>query len=97
MDSNIKSTIEQCSKLRLQVNKGERHRIMHSAVKRGSLWVEPRRRSYNILPTGEVKSLLHDFIFSRFGPEKGESRPGKYWELSNCNDVAEVIRRFNRS
>lgn len=57
MNNVVKATVEQCPKLELQINKGERHRIIHSGIRSGSLWITPRLKSYCVCPTGEVETL----------------------------------------
>lgn len=82
--------------LHFQVNKGERHRIMRSGIKRGSLWVTPRNNWYCVETTGEVESLMHHFLHTHFGAESGEDYKGrlKWWNITDFGDVAKVIRRF---
>jgi hypothetical protein len=94
MNRDVKPTVEQCTTLRLQLNKGERHRIMSSSFGRGSLWITPRLNCYCVCPTGEVKALLYNFLCSHFGSETGIDQSRKYWNISDYSDVVKVIRRF---
>lgn len=95
MNSDIKAIVDQLPLLSLQVNIGEKHRIMHSGIKLGSLWIEPRVRGYNVLSTGDAETLLLQFLYSHFGVEKGENSKGrKYWEIQDIDGVAKIIQRF---
>jgi len=95
MDSDIKAIVEQCPTLRLQVNKGERHRITHSGVRRGSLWVQPRTNGYCVIPTGEVEALILHFLHTHCGDESGKDYKGrwKWWNIAQ-RDLAKVIQHF---
>lgn len=95
MDENIKATVAKCPKLEMQLNVGERHRIMRSDVTRGSLWVTPRVSCYRVSTTGEVATLLYNFLCSNFGTETGVDQNRKYWNIEQFRDVAEVIHRFD--
>ena len=94
MNNDVKATVEQCPKLQLRLNKGERHRIMHSGIRSGSLWITPRLNCYCVCPTGEAEPPLYDFLCSHFGTETGTDQNRKYWNIENYGDVAKVIRRF---
>ena len=52
MNTEVKSIVGKCPMLRLQLNKGERHRIMRGDIRRGSLWVIPRSNWYSVFVTG---------------------------------------------
>jgi hypothetical protein len=95
MNSLIKSTVENCRKLHLQLNKGERHRITRDGVGRGSLWVTPRVECFCVCPTGEVEQLLYGFLRAHYGPEAGVDQNKKYWNIEESADVAQVIRYFD--
>ncbi len=95
MNSDVKSTVEQCSHLALKVNKGERHRIIRGGMGRDSLWITPRTKCYCVCPTGEVEMLLYNFLCSHFGTETGIDQSRKYWNIENYGDVAKVIRHFD--
>ena len=95
MDEHINSEVKQCLLLTLQVNKGERHRIMHSGVRRGSLWVTPRVNYYCVALSGkEIEALLYNFLRRNFGDENGVDQDRKYWNISDIGNVTKVIRRF---
>jgi hypothetical protein len=94
MNNDIKSTVAKCPQLTLQLNKGERHRVMRSGLRRGSLWVTPRMNGYNVLLSGEADGLLCNFMRSHFGAETGEDQGYKYWNITDYGDVAKIIRRF---
>ena len=96
MNSEIKAIVDQLPSLTLQVNVGERHRIMRSDIRRGSLWISPRRDSYSVAPTGEVEEVLSHFLQSQFGPESGQDSKGRWkiWNISDIGGVTELIRRF---
>lgn len=96
MNMDIKSTVEQYSLLTLQVNKGERHRIMRRGIRQGSLWVTPRANCYCVAVTGEVEALLYNFLWSHVGSETGIDQNRKYWNISDIADVAKAIRRFGQ-
>jgi hypothetical protein len=96
MSSDIKAIVDQFPSLSLKVNIGERHRIMRSGIKRGSLWIAPRVRGYNVIPTGEVETLILHFLHSHFGVESGGDSKGrwKYWDIPDLDGVAKIIQRF---
>ena len=96
MNRDIGAIVDQCPMLHFQVNKGERHRIMRSGIRRGSLWVTPRTNCYCIAPTGEVEALMYYFLSSHFGAETGQDHKGKweYWNIRDIGDVSKIIRRF---
>lgn len=52
MDHQIKAIVDYYPNLRIQVNKGEVHRIIHRRIDRGSLWLGARR-------TGEYRIDAH--------------------------------------
>ena len=97
MKSDIKAIVKQCPMLRLQVNKGERHRIMRSSIRRGSLWIEPRIKGYSINTTGEVASLMDHFLRTNFGPETGQDSKGRWktWKISDNADLSRIIRHLS--
>jgi len=96
MNTDIKAIVEQFPLLQLQVNKGERHRIMRSGIKRGSLWIAPRAHYYSVTPSGEVEVLLDHFLRSHFGAETGQDYKGRwrYWDIPDLDGVAKIIHRF---
>lgn len=50
MDHNIKALVDRYPNLRLQVNLGNRHRIIHRHIDRGSLWVYLCKQAHILLP-----------------------------------------------
>ena len=96
MNINIRSTIDGCQRLSLQVNKGSRHRITRSDVRRGSLWVTPRTNNFKVLVSGEVGPILFDYLRSHFGTEAGEDQNKKYWDIEDIQKVASIIKRFDQ-
>lgn len=96
MNSNIKAIVEQFPSLSLQVNIGERHRIMRSGIKRGSLWIAPRVCGYNVSPTGEVETLMLHFLRSQFGVETGQDSKGRWkcWDIPGLDGITKIIQRF---
>ncbi|MCF7989005.1 MAG: hypothetical protein K9M02_01035 [Thiohalocapsa sp.] len=94
MNINIKQAVSTCPLLTVKENVGERHRIMHSGIRRGSLWIQPRRDDFRVLLSGEVDSVLGGYMRSRFGPHKGEDQGKKYWYLDSIADIESVIEYF---
>jgi hypothetical protein len=96
MNRDIKAIVDLYPLLHLQVNKGERHRIMRSDIKRGSLWIAPRVHYYSVTPSGEVEVLLDHFLRSHFGAEHGVDykQRWKWWNIPELGDVAKIIQRF---
>jgi hypothetical protein len=96
MNKDIKAIVEQCPLLHFKVNKGERHRIMRSGTKRGSLWVVPRTNGYCITPTGELEERMSNFLKTNFGRNSGEDYKGrwKWWNIKDLGGVARVIQHF---
>jgi hypothetical protein len=96
MNRDIIAIVDQCPALRFKVNKGERHRIMRSGIKRGSLWVTPKTNCYCVTLTGEVEALMYNFLHTRFGAENGEDYKGrwKWWNITDLGEVATIIQRF---
>ena len=96
MNADIKAIVEQCPLLHFKVNKGDRHRIMRSGIRRGSLWVIPGSNRYSVRVTGEVEGLMYSFLCSTFGPEDGEDQGRKYWNIGDIGDVSKIIRHFGQ-
>ena len=94
MNADVESTVKRCPMLNLKLNKGERHRIMRNGSGRGSLWVTPRLNCYCVCPTGDVETLMYNFLCGHFGPETGIDQSRKYWDIKDYGDVAKVIRHF---
>lgn len=96
MNSDIKAIVDKFPSLSLQVNVGERHRIMRSGIKRGSLWIAPRVSYFSVTPSGEAEDLLYHFLHSNFGDEAGVDYKGrwKWWNITELDDVAKIIQRF---
>jgi hypothetical protein len=97
MNRDIKAIVEPCPMLRFQVNKGERHRIMHKNISSSSLWVTPKINGcYCVAPTGEVGALMYDFLHGHFGDGTDEKPKGrwKYWNIRGIEDVSKIIRHF---
>ena len=99
MNAKIREIVEQFRMLHFQVNKGKRHRIMRSGIRRGSLWVTPRTKGYCIAPTGEVEEKMESFLRTNFGAESGRDTQNrwKYWNISDIADVSKIIRRFGEA
>lgn len=98
MNREIKAIVEQYPVLHFQVNKGERHRIMRSGIRRGSLWITHRVNYYCVAPTGEVEALLCNFLHTQFGAENGVDYKGrwKWWNITDLGDVTKIIQRFGK-
>ena len=96
MNSDIKAIVDQFPSLSLQVNIGERHRIMRTGIKRGSLWIAPRLHYYSVTPSGEVEALLSHFLHSHFGAETGQDYKGRWkvWNIPDLAGVTKLIQRF---
>ena len=94
MQAEIQSAVGDCSTLTLQVNKGERHRIMRGDIGRGSLWITPQSNSYSVAVTGNADPLICEFICEHFGPETRIDQGNKHWNIKNIGDVARIIRKF---
>jgi len=97
MNPTIKAIVATCPTLSLKVNVGERHRIMNSNIRRGSLWIRPQQHNYSVLITGEVDSLLYHYLKSQYGVQVGEDQGRKYWLVDNVEDTGEIIRYFGES
>lgn len=91
---SIKSAVAGRQFLTLQVNKGDRHRIMNDHIGKGSLWVIPQKNIYHVHVTGDVESALYDFVKSHFGPHVGEDQGRKYWNIDNAESVDKIIHFF---
>lgn len=99
MNADIKAIVDQCKLLDCNVNKGERHKIMHKAIKprHGCLWITPKPTyGYSVCPTGKVKALMYKFLHTHFRAEKSVYHYGKWWKITDLNDVAKIIRHFGR-
>src|SRR5689334_22452310 len=96
MNRDVIAIVKQRPLLHFQVNKGERYRITHSRIRRGSLWITPRTSSYCVTPTGEVEALLYHFLQTHFGPENGQHSKGiwKWWNITDLGDVTKIIQRL---
>ena len=96
MNADIESLVGKYPILTVRLNKGERHRIMRSDIRRGSLWVTPRSNWYSVCVTGEVEGLMYNFLCSTFRSEDGEDQGRKYWNIGDIGDVSKIIRRFGQ-
>ena len=96
MNTDIKAIVEQCPTLHFKVNIGELHRIMRSDITRGSLWIAPRISGYNVIPTGEVETLMLHFLHSHFGAETGQDSKGRWkvWDIPDLDGITKLIQRF---
>lgn len=94
MNTHIHSTVEKHSSLRLQVNKGEIHRVIHQDVHPGSLWVHIRSNDYCVFITSQVLVLLDALFQSNFGRESGASQGKKWWFVSSKEDLKKAIQLF---
>jgi len=94
MNPNIKAVVDICPRLSIKINVGNRHRIMNYDIRRGSLWIRPRRNDYFLLVTGDVEGFLYNFLKQNFGPHIGEDQGRKYWSIQNIGDVEKIIRFF---
>jgi hypothetical protein len=100
MDYQIKAIVDRYPNLRIQVNKGERHRIMHRRIDRGSLWLGSRRAGeYGVLANGDVKHILHDLLNCYVDPAIGTDYDAyvirrKGVVIPNINELAKIIGRL---
>ena len=64
MNTDFESIVCKYPLLSIKENKGSRHRIMHSGVSNGSLWIRPRKRdeNYRVLISGDVDQLLGYYL-----------------------------------
>lgn len=99
MSHDIERIVEAYPLLTLQVNVGERHRIMHGEIARGSLWITPKASCFNVAPSGhEVEALMYDFLRNHFGPAaRVYAEKWKEWDIDDIGAVASIIRRFASS
>ena len=95
MNPNIKAAVNDCPNLSFKVNVGDRHRIMNSEIRKGSLWILPRRNDFRILVTGEVEGYLYHFLKIHFGTNIGEDQGRKYWYVPDLADLERIIRFFD--
>lgn len=92
---DIKDTVRIYPHLLLQVNKGNRHRIINSSIDKGSLWVKARIRHGDnyVEVTGNAESKLYSFLQNNFGVHDGENQGKKYWYLSD-SDLKKAIEYY---
>ena len=100
MDLNIKALVDRYPNLRLQINLGNRHRIIHRHIDRGSLWVGIRRTGeYNIGAGGDVRPVLIDLFNHYADPAIGTYMDDyiphrKGLIIPNITEMAKIIRRL---
>lgn len=94
LNSNIKSVVSRYPLLSVQLNVGDRHRIVHSGLQRGSLWIRPRARDFRVLVTGEAETVLYHYMLNDFGPHVGEDQGRKFWIVPDVQDVEHIISQF---
>ena len=94
MTPSIESVVAELPVLRPKVNKGDRHRITHDKVKRGSLWIAAQTDVFRVLVSGEVDGLMTDFLRSGYGPEAGEDQGKKYWKVAGEHNIVASLRKF---
>ena len=95
MNSNIKDVVDNCPSLHLQINVGNRHRISHRKISRGSLWIGPHTNNYYVEVTGDIESYLYPFLQNKFGVHYGENQGKKFWYVKNFEDVESIIQYLN--
>lgn len=100
MDHHIKVLVDRYPNLRLQVNLGNRHRIIHRRIDRGSLWVGIRRTGdYVIGAGGDVRPVLIDLFDHYVDPAIGTYLDDyipqrKRLIIPNITEMANIIRRL---
>lgn len=93
-DPSIELAVSKYSQLVLQVNAGQRHRIIKQGFGgSGSLWMRAITNGYRVLVTGDVDSLLYPLISNLYGSEHGEDQGRKYWRL-DLDGMQSVVRMF---
>ena len=95
MNSNIKDVVDNCPSIHLQINVGNRHRISHRKISRGSLWIGPHTNNYYVEVTGDIESYLYPFLHNKFGVHYGENQGKKFWYVKNFEDVESIIQYLN--
>ena len=95
MNPNIKSVLNSCNNLSIKVNSGEKYRIMKSGIKSGSLWLEVQHEAYRLKLTGEVKSLLQNFVnkHTRIKPSDDQGSP--VWHLPFNGYMESIVKKLN--
>ena len=93
---DIDKFLTEFSTLRLKINKGERHRIMHENLKSkdGSLWFQPYSDKFRLYPTGLVVSYLGPVLREKFGSAHGQDMGRDYWYVNQLNEVKEIVKAF---
>jgi len=94
MNTAIQSAVAKYPTLSLKVNVGKRHRIMHSSISNGSLWVTPRKQGYHLAVTPVVKDVLGDFLKHNFGPYTRMDQNRTCWDVDDIADVEKIIEQF---
>jgi hypothetical protein len=97
MDKHIEAIVKQIPNLKLQLNLGERHRIMRSGMRQGSLWVTPRKKCYAVCVTGEAEVLMYNFLLTHYGKETWVDQGKKHWNIDHIGDVSKIIHQFGES
>ena len=95
MNTNINAAVNNCPLLNLDVHEDGLHRISRNGLSKGSLWIRIKTTGYTVCITGEVKTLMNNFMLTNFGSETSIVQGKIYWSnINDIGDVSKIIRRF---
>ena len=94
MIPEINAAVQRYPNLRLQVNKGEIHRIRKDGITSGSLWLEKQRECYRLQLTGEVIPLLTDYVIKQVGDPAYVDKGYNVWRLPFDGSMEKIMRKL---
>ncbi len=97
MIPEINDAVNRHPNLRLQVNKGERHRITRQGISRGSLWLEKQTEYYRLKLTGDIAVALQGDVRLLVGEPALVDQGVDVWRLPFDGTMEKIIRRLSEA
>jgi hypothetical protein len=91
MIPEINAVVQRYPNLRLQVNKGERHRIIKNGVSRGSLWLAKQSERYRLKLTGDIAAALRGYVLAIAGDPAYADQGVDVWHLPFDGTMEKII------
>ena len=96
MNSNIKAALNSCDNLKCKENAGGRFRITKAGIPTGSLWLEVQQECYRLKLTGEVKSVLMNYVNNSTELKHTEDQGDPVWHLPFSGLMEDIVQQLNK-